>query len=111
MSTQNIDLPPIKLIRVSVATQASQAGTPTPGGSPPPGQAPDRIQPWEIAEALAPYAKEGISLGALLRKFQRRMNGPGNITKTEWIQMVKANAVYGPDKLLRPKPGGASPQP
>ncbi|KAK4236371.1 hypothetical protein C8A03DRAFT_16981 [Achaetomium macrosporum] len=95
----------------AASNPAPKAGTATPSGSPPPGQAPDRIQPWEIAEALAPYAKEGISLGALLRKFQKRMNGPGNITKTEWIQMVKANAIYGPDKLLRPKPGGASPQP
>ena len=65
--------------------------------------APDRIQPADIAAALAPYAKEGISLGNLLRKFKDRIDKPGHISRSEWIQMVKQTAVYGPDKLLRPK--------
>ncbi len=95
------------------------AGVTTPSGSPPPGSPPvgspgggasDRIQPHEIAEALAPYAKEGISLSNLMRVFQKRINKPGNITKSEWIQMVKAHAVYhNTDKLLRPKAAGAAP--
>ncbi|KAL2015382.1 hypothetical protein VTK56DRAFT_5552 [Thermocarpiscus australiensis] len=91
----------------------NKAGTATPSGSPPPGQVTDRIQPSEIVEALAPHAKEGITLGNLLRKFHNRMGKPGNTTKAEWIQMVKAHAVYGPDKLLRPKAAGGSetPQP
>lgn len=63
----------------------------------------DKIQPSEIIEALAPYAESGISLGNLLRKFLPRMNKPGTITKGAWLQMVKVHAVYGPDKLLRPK--------
>jgi transcription initiation factor TFIIF subunit alpha len=36
--------------------------------------------------------------------FRSRIDRPGSTTKTEWIQMVKQNAVFGPDKLLRPKP-------
>ncbi|KAK4126286.1 Rap30/74 interaction domain-containing protein [Parathielavia appendiculata] len=107
-------------------SQGPKTGTTTPGGSPPPGDrivpvanqapkvgaaasgGPDRIQPREIAEALAPYAKEGISLSNLMKMFQKRIGKPGNITKSEWIQMVKAHAVYGADKLLRPKPGNGS---
>lgn len=42
-------------------------------------------------------------MGNLLRKFHNRINKPGNITKAEWISMVKSHAVYGADKLLRPK--------
>lgn len=98
----------------------NQGGTATPSGSPPPGSppagsppgggpAPDRIQPQEIIDTLAQYAKEGITLSNLMKVFQRRINKPGNITKSEWIQMVKAHAVYGQDKLLRPKPAGGSP--
>ncbi|KAL2159883.1 hypothetical protein VTH06DRAFT_2016 [Thermothelomyces fergusii] len=81
-------------------------GTTTSSGSPPPppsGQATDIITAKEIADALAPYAKEGISLSNLMKKFQGRVNKPGNITTSQWIQMVKAHGVYGPDKLLRPK--------
>ncbi|KAL2261854.1 hypothetical protein VTK26DRAFT_3146 [Humicola hyalothermophila] len=83
------------------ASAQPKPATATPSGSPPPT---DRIQPWEIVEALAPHAQEGISLGNLIRKFHNRINKPGNITKEEWVAMVKSHAVYGPDKLLRPKP-------
>lgn len=93
---------------------APAAGTATPSGSPPPGSptnpSTDRIQSQEIADAIAPYAQEGISLSNLLRMFQKRINKPGNVTKSEWLQMVKAHAVFGPvDKLLRPKPVRSSP--
>jgi transcription initiation factor TFIIF subunit alpha len=94
------------VVLITLANQGPRTGTGTPSGSPPPG---DRIQPREIAEALAPYAKEGITLSNLMKMFQRRINKPGNTTKSEWIQMVKAHAVYGADKLLRPKTGNASP--
>jgi len=83
---------------------ASKPGVATPSGSPPPGQAPDIITAKEIADALAPYAKEGISLSNLLKKFSGRVNKPGNINTSQWVQMVKAHGVYGSDKLLRPKP-------
>jgi transcription initiation factor TFIIF subunit alpha len=87
------------------ANHAPPKPAPAPSSSSP---GPDRIQPREIAEALAPYAKEGISLSNLMKMFQKRIGKPGNITKSEWIQMVKAHAVYGPDKLLRPKTGGGA---
>ncbi|KAL2189590.1 Rap30/74 interaction domain-containing protein [Thermothelomyces heterothallicus CBS 203.75] len=86
------------------ANRAPKPGGATPSGSPPPGgQAPDIITAKEIADALAPYAKEGISLSNLMKKFQGRVNKPGNINTSQWVQMVKAHGVYGPDKLLRPK--------
>ncbi|KAK4244286.1 hypothetical protein C7999DRAFT_17441 [Corynascus novoguineensis] len=85
------------------ANRAPKPGAATPSGSPPPGQAPDIITAKEIADALAPYAKEGISLSNLMKKFQGRVNKPGNINTSQWVQMVKAHGVYGPDKLLRPK--------
>jgi transcription initiation factor TFIIF subunit alpha len=43
-----------------------------------------------------------------MKMFQKRIGKPGNITKSEWIQMVKAHAVYGADKLLRPKNGNGA---
>ncbi|KXX80267.1 Transcription initiation factor IIF subunit alpha [Madurella mycetomatis] len=98
---------------VSPAPAASQGpstvGSATPSGSPPAGD--NRIQPSEIVESLAPYAEEGITLGDLLRKFHNRINRPGGTTKSEWIQMVKAQSVYDTkSKLLRPKTGNESPQ-
>ncbi|KAL2267550.1 hypothetical protein VTJ83DRAFT_4827 [Remersonia thermophila] len=89
---------------------AAAKPTGTPSGSPPPtGQAPDKIQPKEIADAIATHAKDGIALPALFQMFQKRINKPGHMTKTEWIQWVKNYAVYGPDKLLRPKAGSPAP--
>ncbi|KAK3391078.1 hypothetical protein B0H63DRAFT_520272 [Podospora didyma] len=73
----------------------------TPRGSPPPGQSGKRIEASEIVQALAAHAHEGISLGNLLRKFVSRIDKP--TTKVEWIALVKQNAEFGPDKLLRPK--------
>jgi transcription initiation factor TFIIF subunit alpha len=110
--------PSVRLRSSACANLDMPAGVTTPSGSPPPGSpsagspgsgaASDRIQPYEIVEALAPYAKEGISLSNLMRMFQKRINKPGNTTKSEWIQMVKAHAVYhNADKLLRPKTAGA----
>ncbi|KAL1840583.1 hypothetical protein VTJ49DRAFT_315 [Mycothermus thermophilus] len=107
----------------SATPSGSRAGSPAPGaasttakpssapsGSPPPtGQAPDKIQPKEIADAIATHAKDGIALSALFQMFQKRINKPGHMTKTEWIQWVKNYAVYGPDKLLRPKAGSPAP--
>jgi len=40
--------------------------------------------------------------------FANRIDKPGHITKKEWISMVKSNAAFGPDKLMRPKPGSAA---
>lgn len=76
--------------------------TATPRGSPPPPVA--RIEASEITQALAERGDSGISLGDLLRVFVHRLNQPGSTTKAEWLTLVKQNAIYGPDKLLRPRP-------
>ncbi|KAL2120565.1 hypothetical protein VTJ04DRAFT_4592 [Mycothermus thermophilus] len=100
------------------AAAAKPSGTSTtatsPAGSPPPssapgGQAPDKITPKEIADAINQHAKDGISLSALFQMFQKRINKPGHMSKTEWIQWVKSYAVYGPDKKLKPKAGAVPP--
>ena len=56
----------------------------------------------EIIQAI--NAQNGISLTRLLEMFKHRVDTPGNLTKKEWIALVRQNGVYGADKLLRPKP-------
>lgn len=86
-------------------------GSASPSRSPPPATGDIKIQPSEIIQSLAPYAKDGIKLGDLLRKFRGRIDRPGGTTKSEWIQMVKAQSVFDTkSKLLRPKTGNESPQ-
>jgi len=82
-----------------------KGGTATPSGSPPPQGGPQgRITTAEIIQMINTHP-EGIKLGEMLRKFLGRVDTPGNITKSEWIAIVKANSVYSQaDKLLRPKP-------
>ncbi|KAK1826751.1 hypothetical protein QBC39DRAFT_13527 [Podospora conica] len=76
----------------------------TPRGSPPPPSGPiARIEASEITQAIAERGDAGISLGDLLRVFVNRLN-QGATTKGEWLTLVKQNAVYGPDKLLRLRP-------
>lgn len=74
----------------------------TAGGSPlaqSPGSGP--IQPHEIIAALPPA---GIKIGDLMKIFQRRVgDGKGQTEKKEFIRLVKENAAFGGDKLLRPK--------
>ncbi|KAJ4300426.1 transcription factor IIF subunit tfg1 [Collariella sp. IMI 366227] len=112
----------VKGVRPGGTPSGSRAGSPAPGGkpksdtvtpsgSPPPGQpAAGRIQASDIAEALAPYAKDGIPLSDFFHKFKKYINKPGNITQGEWMQMVKALSVFGADKRLRPKTGAESPR-
>jgi transcription initiation factor TFIIF subunit alpha len=84
---------------------SGRAGTATPRGSPPPPSGlVARIEASEITQAIAERGDGGISLGDLLRVFVHRLNQPGSTTKSEWLTLVKQNAVYGPDKLLRPRP-------
>jgi len=72
--------------------------------SPPPPSAPiARIEASEIIQVIAERGN-GISLSDLLRKFVHRLDRPGGMAKSEWLTLVKQNAVYGPDKLLRPRP-------
>ncbi len=61
------------------------------------------IQPHEIVAAL-PTTGEGISAGVLMKMFSKRVGEqPNQTTRTEFIQLVKENTKYGPDKLLRRK--------
>lgn len=84
---------------------AGRGDTATPRGSPPPPSGPvARIEASEITQAIAERGDGGISLGDLLRVFVHRLNQPGSTTKAEWLTLVKQNAIYGPDKLLRPRP-------
>ncbi|CRK34049.1 hypothetical protein BN1723_014817 [Verticillium longisporum] len=94
----------------------SRAGSPAPAGaagsaspmSPNPrAGSPSRsgpIEPWEVFAALPP---QGISSKELNRRFNERIgDGPGQTSKAGWINIVKDVAVFGRDKLLRPKEGG-----
>lgn len=61
------------------------------------------IQPHEIVAAL-PTTGEGISAGVLMKMFSKRVGEqPNQTTRTGFIQLVKENTKYGPDKLLRRK--------
>ncbi|KAK4231272.1 putative transcription initiation factor IIF subunit alpha [Podospora fimiseda] len=88
--------------------------SPPPGGSsasPPPSAAGgERVTAADVVATLARYPA-GISLGNLIRLFSGRVDTPGHLSKKEWISLVKANALFGPDKLLRPKHGPTSPGP
>lgn len=66
------------------------------------------------ASSTAPVTKEeiitalnanpqGVTIGKLLGQFKDRVDGPGKMSRAEWISIVRYNARWGPDKLLRPK--------
>ena len=60
------------------------------------------IQPHEIVAALP--LSGGILAAVLMDKFMKRVGEePNQTTKKDFIQMVKENSKYGPDKLLRRK--------
>ncbi|KAI8666903.1 hypothetical protein NCS56_00825200 [Fusarium sp. Ph1] len=79
---------------------ASRAGSPIPtqgGASPSAGGS--IIEPSEILEKIP---NEGIVIGDLIKLFQHRLGDrPGQMPKSEWIQLVKKLCDYGPDKRLR----------
>ncbi|KAH8889641.1 Rap30/74 interaction domain-containing protein [Thozetella sp. PMI_491] len=85
-------------------SKGAAGGTATPRAHSPQlvGQANDRIQAAEIVQAI--NAQNGISLTKLFEMFKHRIDTPGNLSKKEWVALVRQNGVYGPDKLLRPKP-------
>lgn len=61
------------------------------------------IQPHEIVAAL-PTSGAGIVAGVLMNLFSKRVgDAPNQTKKKDFIQMVKENSKYGPDKLLRRK--------
>ena len=96
--------PPTGNKSLSPTKGGAASGTATPRGLSPQlvGQASDKIQVSEIIQAI--NAQNGISLTRLLEMFKHRVDTPGNLTKKEWIALVRQNGVYGQDKLLRPKP-------
>ncbi|KAG7105230.1 Transcription initiation factor IIF subunit alpha like protein [Verticillium longisporum] len=84
------------------------AGSASPTSPNPRAGSPSRsgpIEPWEVFAALPP---QGISSTELNRRFNERIgDGPGQTSKAGWINIVKDVAVFGRDKLLRPKEGAA----
>ncbi|RBR19701.1 uncharacterized protein FIESC28_05478 [Fusarium coffeatum] len=81
---------------------ASRAGSPNPPGATSPGSPGGSIV--EPAEILEKIPDEGITIGELIKLFNHRLGDrPGQMPKTEWIQLVKKICAYGPDKRLRRK--------
>ncbi|KAK3940659.1 hypothetical protein QBC46DRAFT_384714 [Diplogelasinospora grovesii] len=84
-------------------TKLDSSNTPRESPAPASISGAPKIELWEIVDLLA--AQDGITLGNLMRKFNGRVDAAGNVTKGEWIQMVRQVANMSPDKLMRPKPG------
>lgn len=64
-------------------------------------QSPQPVQPHEV---VAKLPANGISIAKLFKLFPGRAGDGCPTSKKEFIRMVKENAAYGPDKLLRPLP-------
>ncbi|KAF3343187.1 hypothetical protein VD0002_g5178 [Verticillium dahliae] len=94
--------------RAGSPAPAGAAGSASPTSPNPRASSPSRsgpIEPWEVFAALPP---QGISSKELNRRFNERIgDGPGQTSKAGWINIVKDVAVFGRDKLLRPKEGAA----
>lgn len=87
----------------SIGAGGSRAGSPSAASDMSRAQSPGAgpIQPYEIAAALPP---SGILIGELMKRFAGRVgDGPGQTPKKDFIQLVKVNSKYGPDRILRPK--------
>ncbi|KAI2641217.1 Rap30/74 interaction domain-containing protein [Xylaria nigripes] len=88
----------------------SRSGSPVPSrprpASPNAGPVQEPLKPitsQEILDALPPLPN-GITIGVLLRMFDNRVDKEGHLTRKEWLQLVKENAVFSQtDKLLRRK--------
>ncbi|KAI0465976.1 hypothetical protein F4859DRAFT_338778 [Xylaria cf. heliscus] len=83
----------------------SRAGSPR-AASPNAGTSQEPLKPitsQEILDALPPLPG-GITIGVLLKMFDNRVDKEGHLTRKEWLQLVKENAVFNQsDKLLRRK--------
>ncbi|CEI62906.1 hypothetical protein FVEN_g524 [Fusarium venenatum] len=79
---------------------ASRAGSPIPQGAASPGSPGGSIvEPSEILDKIPP---EGIAISELIKAFNHRLGDrPGQMPKSEWIQLVKKLCDYGNDKRLR----------
>jgi len=88
----------------------SRAGSPTPpsrlqqaSSAATPSGPPKPVTAQEIIDALPPLPN-GITIGALLKMFDNRVDKEGTLTRKEWLQLVKENSVFSSaDKLLRRK--------
>ncbi len=97
-------------------TAGSNTVSPTKGGpstpravSPPASAGP--VEGWEIVQILNTIP-QGVTVTNLLKRFQTRVGDePGQMPRKEWIKIVKDNASFGPDKLLRAKGAPQSPGP
>ncbi|KAJ9129823.1 Transcription initiation factor iif subunit [Pleurostoma richardsiae] len=82
-------------------TSTPRPGSPNASGSA--GGSGGPVQPSEIVAALAANP-QGISVGQLLKLFNGRVgDNPNQMSRRDWIKLVKENAKWGADKLLRPK--------
>jgi len=100
-------------LRFNNTPNGSRAGSPVPGaggsrsGSPAAGSgSPGRAQSpasnqVQAHEVLAALPASGITLKDLLKGFSGRVQSEQD--KKHFINLVKENSKYGPDKLLRPK--------
>ncbi|KAI1822251.1 Rap30/74 interaction domain-containing protein [Xylaria intraflava] len=88
----------------------SRSGSPVPSkpraGSPDVGAGQEPLKPitsQEILDALPPLPN-GIPISVLLKMFDNRVDKEGHLTRKEWLQLVKENAVFSQsDRLLRRK--------
>ncbi|KAI3316794.1 Rap30/74 interaction domain-containing protein [Xylariaceae sp. AK1471] len=88
----------------------SRAGSPVPSrpraASPSAGAIQETLKPitsQEILDALPPLPN-GISIAKLLKMFDNRVDKEGHLTRKDWLNLVKENAVFNQtDKLLRRK--------
>ncbi|OAA68426.1 transcription initiation factor iif subunit [Niveomyces insectorum RCEF 264] len=87
---------------VRAGSPNSRATSPTGGNA--------MVDAAEIVSTLL-QIPEGITVGALLRRFGNRIgDGPNQMKRKDWIKLVKENSVFGEDKLLRARvPGSSSP--
>jgi transcription initiation factor TFIIF subunit alpha len=105
-----VDAPPAK--RMRLGADGGDMISPSRVGSPMPaihhGQVTIGTGPIEAQEIMAqlPPLPGGTSIATLMKSFQSRVGEkPGQTSRKDWIKLVKANTVYGPDKLLRRKHG------
>ncbi|GAW20737.1 hypothetical protein ANO14919_102480 [Xylariales sp. No.14919] len=88
----------------------SRAGSPVPSRpkvtSPTASVTQEPLKPitsQEILDALPPLPS-GVTIGGLLKMFDNRVDKEGHLSRKEWLQLVKENAVFSQsDKLLRRK--------
>ncbi|KAG7429015.1 Transcription initiation factor IIF subunit alpha [Fusarium oxysporum f. sp. raphani] len=93
----------LKLVSSSArgTPSASRAGSPNPtqGAASPGSPGASAVEPSEILDKIP---AEGITVNELIKLFNHRLGDrPGQMSKTEWIQLVKKLCDYGPDKRLR----------